>query len=448
MIDISLSDILLAREERVRLQSEISKRYRCPIISFTMNIAGPRKNSPLIERAFTQGLGHLDNAIDAEKIVLKHVQKDLQAGPLAIYAVNENASQLKDICVEIEEKTALGRLFDMDVIDESFQKLCRDRERACIVCGAQGRACAAGRLHSLGEITAKMNSLMTEGLFKNDASQIAELARQSLLQEVKTTPKPGLVDLRNNGSHTDMTIETFERSANALFDYFIECIEIGRDTEDIPDEQAFSALRKAGLEAESRMYGATGGVNTHKGAIYSFGILCGAIGRLWTPELIIPDTHMLLIEASNIAKNAIKTDLINANGSTAGERMYLELGATGIRGEAASGFASVQNVSLPVYRSLLESGESINTAGAITLLHLIASVDDTVIYNRGGKEGLEFAKEYARNLLQNKKIPQIDQIEEMDEMFIQKNLSAGGSADLLAVTYFIHGLENLAATIN
>ena len=139
---------------------------------------------------------------------------------------------------------------------------------------------------------------------------------------------------------------------------------------------------------------------------------------------------------------------MNVSGNTAGERMYIELGSMGIRGEVASGFRSVQNVSLPVYRSFLDNRQSKNDAGVITLLHLIANVDDTAIYNRGGIDGLKFAKEYAKKLLENKKIPTKDLIEEMDEMFIQKNLSAGGSADLLAVTYFIYEIEKLSVAFN
>ena len=289
---------------------------------------------------------------------------------------------------------------------------------------------------------------MTAHVFEDDANKIADLARQCLIQEVKTTPKPGLVDLRNNGSHTDMTAEIFERSANVLFDYFVECIRVGRNTVQLSYKQAFLALRKAGIKAESCMYSVTGGINTHKGAIFSFGLLCGAIGRLWTPESPISSTHELLIETARIAQNAIEADLMNVSGNTAGERMYIELGSMGIRGEVASGFRSVQNVSLPVYRSFLDNRQSKNDAGVITLLHLIANVDDTAIYNRGGIDGLKFAKEYAKKLLENKKIPTKDLIEEMDEMFIQKNLSAGGSADLLAVTYFIYEIEKLSVAFN
>ena len=448
MAEISLSDILLARDERVRLQAEIITRFSCPIISFTMNIAGPIKNSAVILRAFLLGLAYLDQTVDSDKIIYRHISTESATGPLAIYAVNSSADELKRICVKAEEKTALGRLFDMDIIDTDMRKLTRARERGCIVCGAPGRACAAGRIHPVSEIVAKMNSIMSDALFKNDTEQIARLAKESLIAEVKTTPKPGLVDLRNCGSHKDMTPATFEKSADALFDFFKRSIAIGQNTKNLSHELTFNDLRKAGISAEEQMLNATSGVNTHKGAIFSFGILCGSIGRLWSPEKPIASIDLILAEAAEIAKTAIRSDLTTPRENTAGVRMYMKTGATGIRGEAASGFESVKSNSLPIYRELIASGLSKNDAGAVALLHLIASVDDTAIYNRGGCKGLDFAKRYAKDILDRKKIPQITEIEEMDDIFIQKNLSAGGSADLLAITYFLYEISELSASMN
>ena len=443
MKEISLSEILEAREARVRLQAEVSKNYRCPLISFTMNIAGPIKNTPLVSRAFHLGIEHLDAALSKDKILLRHIEADKPTGPFAIYAVKESAHLLKRICVEAEEKTALGRLFDMDVINEDFEKLTRHNERCCVICGAVGRACAAGRVHSVSELQRTMNRIMEEQVLRNDSKRIADLAVQSLIREVMTTPKPGLVDLRNNGSHTDMTVKTFERSAYALEDYFLQCMETGKKNAVASYGELLSSLRNAGKAAELRMYDATGGVNTHKGAIYSFGILCGSIGRIWTPERPIPDVSVLFREATNIARVALESDFSKASHITAGERIYTELGITGIRGEAASGFASVYETALPAYRALRESGFDPNSSGVITLIHLIARIDDTTLYNRGGKQALRFAKEYAKKVLAEEKYPKLKRIEQMDDEFIQRNLSAGGSADLLAVTYFIDELEKL-----
>ena len=98
--------------------------------------------------------------------------------------------------------------------------------------------------------------------------------------EVTTTPKPGLVDRRNSGSHRDMDVFTFIDSAAALYPYFEACARTGRETAEQPAPETFAALRPLGCEAEGEMLDATGGVNTHKGAVFSVGIVCAALGRL------------------------------------------------------------------------------------------------------------------------------------------------------------------------
>ena len=438
--EVALPEILASREERAASQAEISARYKTPLVSFTMNIAGPRKNSPLIMRAFNFGIRLIYEKIPAQKILYSSVKPELNTGPCAIFAVSCDAVQLKEICVEIEERVSFGRLFDIDVIDESLTKLSRKNERGCIVCGASGRYCAAARVHNAEELQTVTERLLTEGLFEADSKKAAALATESLIKEVRTTPKPGLVDLNNNGSHKDLTPELFEKSAYALENYFSECFKIGRAEQKSPYDELFGKLRAAGLNAEKAMYEATDGVNTHKGAVFSFGILLGAIGRLWRADEPVKAESELSAEAGKIAAAAI-ADLSSPSGTTAGELMYINLGLFGIRGEAASGFSTVFKTSLPTYRELLAKKRSENEAGAVTLIHLISQTDDTAIYNRGGESGLFFAKNYARDILSDGNIPTLRDIEKMDVEFIKRNLSAGGAADLLALTYFIDGLK-------
>ena len=119
------------------------------------------------------------------------------------------------------------------------------------------------------------------------------------------------------------------------------------------------------------------------------------------------------------------------------EQLYLQYGLLGIRGQVAMGLPSVVNIALPKYRELINAGLSQNDAGAVTLLHLIAQVEDTNLYHRGGAEGAKWASRSACGLLP---LPSIAEIRQLDAQFIEKNLSPGGCADLLAVTYFLHGL--------
>ena len=416
-MNIQLSEILQAREARAQLQQTFLREYRCPLICFTMNIAGPVKTSPLIEWGFRAGLGALRKALPA---VLNQAIRYLPTGCEAYLSVQMPAEELKNICVQIEEATPLGRLFDMDVLDTDGRKLERATERGCLICGKPGRYCAARRVHSAEELQAVTEQIL-----------IAELAVQSLLDEANTTPKPGLVDRSNNGSHKDMCLETFVNSANALRPYFTECVAIGQKTALLSPADTFRQLREAGLRAEKTMLEATGGVNTHKGAIFTLGILCGCVGR---------HAGSILSEAALMGKEAEK-DFLLANTDTAGERLFLQKNLRGVRGEVADGLPSVANIGLPMLRQALQQGLAEEQAAACALLYLIAHVEDTNLYHRGGDEGAQFAKQAVQALLMHDPFPAKEEIEKLDDAFIERNLSPGGCADLLAASIFLKHLK-------
>ncbi|MBE6639707.1 MAG: citrate lyase holo-[acyl-carrier protein] synthase [Ruminococcaceae bacterium] len=438
--EITLEDVLACREKRAKLQIKLTQAYRCPLISFTMNIAGPVKTSPLIRRAFYLGLQMLEDKLTGKSILYKKTE-EANTGYEALYAVSENAQDIKKICVSIEESLSIGRLFDMDVIDQNGTKLDRNSTRGCIVCGAPGRACAATRSHSVKQLQAKTKELLEDFFLDFDKEQVGALAYQCLIDEVQTTPKPGLVDQNNTGSHIDMDLESFLKSASVLSPYFKNCFSIGNKTASENRSVTFIQLKTAGILAEDAMYRATDGVNTHKGMIYSLGLLCGAIGRLWLPERPFATTDQIFTEASLLAQDAAHADFAHANGKTAGERLYLQHKITGIRGQVCDGFPAVRDLSLPIFQNALTQGLNRNQAGVLTLLHLIARVEDTNLYHRGGESGAVFAKEYAKQLLSRNPLPSEEEVLAMDRAFIIRNLSPGGCADLLALTYFVNSLS-------
>lgn len=436
-MEVSLHDILNAREARAQQQKQLLAKYRLPLVCFTMNIAGPVKTTPLIQRGFYAGLEQLDRQLPFEQICFQQVQ-ELPTGCEAVFAVDLPARELKRLCTDIEENHSLGRLFDMDVIDTDGRKLERETQRGCIVCGAPGRLCAASRAHSVQQLQAVTTQLLEQYFFPFD---LASTAVQSLIDEVHTTPKPGLVDRRNNGSHKDMDIPLFEASAQALRPYFEACVRIGQNTAQLPPEETLPLLRAAGMEAEEAMFRTTGGVNTHKGAIYTLGLLCGSIGRLWSAQNPTPDADTILAECKKMVGPSVQADLAAATGKTAGQRLYLQYGIRGIRGEAADGFPSVKNIGLPRFQQALANGLSQNDAGVLTLLHLIAQVQDTTLYHRGGCDGAQWAAAAAQKFLP---CPSNAQIAQLDDAFIARNLSPGGCADLLAATYFLYSFVKQA----
>ena len=442
MEQITLSQILEARDRRADNQRRLLDRHGCPVISFTMNIPGPVKNSPLIGRTFRVGLERLLAALDREGMTpLDPLQTDANTGCEYLCAVREDASRLKALCEAIENEGPLGRLFDMDVLDRDGEKLSRPEERRCIVCGATGKGCASRRLHSVAELQQAAKQRMEAGLLAADARRISLLVTDALLEEVNATPKPGLVDRNNTGAHRDMTRQTFYLSARALQEYWAACFMAGAETVGAAPEETFARLRKLGQEAETTMLRATDGVNTHKGAIFLLGTVCGAVGRLWSPEEPYRDPSGIAAACAAMSHSAIKADFAaieaRGEGRSFGEQIYLRQGIKGARGELAAGLPSVLGAGLPWLQAALDRGLSRNDAGVVALLHLIAQGPDTNLIRRGGLDGAASAVRAVRALLEETPFPTPLDIRRLDDDFIQRNLSPGGSADLLAVAWFL-----------
>ena len=441
MREITLQEMLDARERRAFRQRALLRETGRPLISFCMNIPGPVKDSPLIRRGYEEGARRLGAALKQSGIpVLCREERLAPTGPELLLAADAPAETLKALCLEIEEQDALGRLFDMDVIAPDGRKLDRETPRCCIVCGRPGKECASRRSHSVDELQHAVREILTESLLRLDAERIDALATAALIDEVNTTPKPGLVDLNNNGSHRDMGPETFFRSARALCTYWADCFTIGFDTRSRPAASAFDRLRQRGLQADAAMLEATCGVNTHKGAIFTLGTVCGAIGRLRSEEgALCREPERIASEAAALCREAVEADFtaIRERGvpRTAGERLYLEQGVAGIRGELAEGLPGVVQYGIPVLIQCLAEGLSRSDAGVTVLLHLIARGTDSNMLARGGKELARWAAREAQRLLPR---PSRDAVISLDQAFISRNLSPGGCADLLAVSYFLY----------
>ena len=449
--EVTLTEMLEAREARVRAQDSLRERYGVPVISFTLNIAGPVKDSPLIRRAFRTGQEELRTGLRAAKLEALWQSENLApTGCEGLYAVNATAWEVKALCVSIEDSSPLGRLFDMDVLDRDGRKLDREEvgggPRSCIVCGAPGKGCASRRVHTVEQLQKATRRILEDHFAAAGREKVSALVTQALLDEVCTTPKPGLVDRANNGSHRDMDIFTFTASAAALAPYWGRCFQIGRETARRTPSETFRALRAAGQGAERAMFSATNGVNTHKGAIFTLGTICGAIGRLWSAEAPCRDPNAILSECGAMASAAVEADfaaLETRTAHTAGERAYLERGLTGVRGEAANGFPSVRDVALPALNVALAAGLSKNDAGAVTLLHLIAQGTDTNMVARGGPERAKKAAEDCARLLERRPLPEMEEISQLDQAFIRDNLSPGGCADLLAAAFFLQSWKGI-----
>jgi len=279
------------------------------------------------------------------------------------------------------------------------------------------------------------------------SKEIGDLALKAILFEVAATPKPGLVDRYNNGAHNDMDFFTFMSSGAALRDTFDKFTAIGVETKNMQPDKVLYRLQKYGMEVERCMFAATSGVNTHKGMIFSLGLICAAIGRLYKSKPITLDN--ISQTAAEFTKGLCDRAFSNLEEKTVhtkGERMYLEHGLTGVRGEAEGGYTTVRNVSYPMMKKLLAEGHVVNDVFVQTLIHLIASTADTNIMSRHDLNTAEYAKKRAEETLKKGGIfteAGKQDILEMDRDFIKRNISPGGSADLLALTYLIIQVENI-----
>ena len=442
-MEATLQEILDAREARVQRQQELLAQYHKPIISFTMNIPGPVKLDRDVSIGFFVGCRLLKDAL-AGKILFAEENKKV-TGCEAFFVVDLPARELKELAVDLEDSDSVGRLFDMDVIDTDGRKLSREEfgypRRGCLICMEDAVVCARSRAHSVQELRDRTDFLLYLAARQHMAEYIAVRAYLALLQEVKTTPKPGLVDRRNSGSHKDMDMRHFFASANALRPFFCRFAEKGYLTRDMEAAETFRQIRSIGMEAETAMLEATHGVNTHKGAIFTMGLMCAACGRLgpdnWQAETI-------LAEIAKMTVGVVENDFAGVtaeNAKTSGEKLYAAYGITGIRGQAEKGFPAVLNKGLPVLKEGLAQGLTLNDAGAVALLHLLTVTEDTNIIHRSDVETLKSVQAQVFALLQDAPYPEMAVLENLDQQFIEKNLSPGGTADLLAVTYFLFFLK-------
>jgi holo-ACP synthase/triphosphoribosyl-dephospho-CoA synthase len=426
--------MLDAREARKAKQDEYLKRYGLPIICLTLNIPGPVKVFPLAKRTFEEGVKRILDSLDARSFKAFGTE-DKPTGYEAYFALEADAQGLKNIMTAIEDRDGLGRLFDIDVLNEKGEKLSRPAPRKCLLCENDAAVCSRSRAHGLSLVTERVLCVMREYFKDEFIGNAADLAYFALLDEVDATPKPGLVDRRNNGAHSDMDRNLFYRSSEALRPHFSEFVRIGVQNNMLPHEELIRLLRREGVAAEKDMFRATDGVNTHKGLIFSLGLLLCSAGVLFMTGFGLGG---LFGFGAKMAEGFLADfdRVTKENARTHGEKLYAEHGVTGIRGEAANGFPNAADIGLPCYRRYRRKGYDKNDASVLTLLELMAKVDDTNVLSRGGASALEFVRLRSRAILTLPEEDRLRELQSLDDELIKQNISPGGCADLLAATLF------------
>ncbi|RRD65305.1 triphosphoribosyl-dephospho-CoA synthase [Fretibacterium sp. OH1220_COT-178] len=273
---------------------------------------------------------------------------------------------------------------------------------------------------------------------------IARLAVGSLLKEAAVHPKPGLVTPLDNGSHADMDFQNFIDSAMALLPCFLNCASIGLETLELGAEDVLGLLRVTGRQGEWEMLRATGGVNTHKGAIFLLGLLCAAAGRLAAQERE-STPRALALTASSFVRGIVGrelADLTLERCRTAGERAFVLYGLEGVRGEAERGFPTALRAAGRM-RELERNGTlSFRERAAHVLIHIVSENADCNLVARGGLDAMLNVQAEAKEILQAGGMLTPSGragIAEMERRLVSRNLSPGGSADILSAALFLEG---------
>lgn len=444
---VALEEMLNAREYRQYLQQTLIQQYQQPLISFTLNIVGPLKVFPLVMQAYQEGLSSIRNHCKANGLSILHFEEIRKnTGYEGFFVVPCHPIKLKKIISQLEQTSSLGRLFDIDIIKLDGTKVSRTEiqlpERTCLLCNKNAFECSRSRAHSVEELINREIQIMWDYFSFQYAKQVSSIATRALLYEVDATPKPGLVDSNNTGSHKDMNIFTFEKSAIALTPYFLEFVQCGIHHCNSPLSDVFALIRPIGMKAEIDMLRATNGVNTHKGIIFSLGIICTCLGIMYGKQIPFSEKELQTIGREMVKELALDfKDLTSESATTNGEVLYVQYGIRGIRGEALDGYPNIFSLALPTLKMYIAQNYSLNDAGISTLLHILANTEDTNIISRSSYETLKEIQEKLQAFIHAPTKNYSSYIENLDQTFIALNISPGGSADLLALTYFLYFYE-------
>ena len=267
---------------------------------------------------------------------------------------------------------------------------------------------------------------------------VAHLATRALKAELNTTPKPGLVDSHDSGAHRDMDHALMMRSIRALHPYFVQLATLGYDSTQLP---AHNDIVSIGLEAEKAMFKSTGGVNTYKGALFSMGLALTAATYIIGRGKVATTTHGKeyvpgdLLSATIIQLANGFPDTSGTHGSRAKQLAQSGCSLKSALDNAREGYPQLFEEWLPFYETRIKGDDSY--VKHKTLLRIMCDLDDTNIVYRTDYDTMLNVKTQARHLLEDFSEAGID---DLNRDFVSRNISPGGSADMLALVVFLFGI--------
>ncbi|ROM81815.1 triphosphoribosyl-dephospho-CoA synthase [Pseudomonas sp. WP18] len=269
------------------------------------------------------------------------------------------------------------------------------------------------------------------------ADRLADLAVDVLIDEADLSPKPALVDRRGNGAHTDLHLGLMHASALALWPAFKQMAEAAIEFGEI-GLPLREALGRIGREGEASMLATTGGVNTHRGAIWALGLLVAAAA-------LAPQAATAGAVTLRAARLALLDDRYAPRPLSHGAQVAQRYGARGAREEAQLGFPSITQRALPQLRRSRARGHGEQNARLDALLAIMTQLADTCVLYRAGEPGLQAMQTGAQAVLDAGGSASLDgrrRLHGLDQQLIALNASPGGAADLLAACLFVDRIES------
>ncbi len=441
-----LQKILLAKDNRANLRNTFSAKKNVSI-SLSLNIASYPKTNKNISQFFNLVLADLKIFLLANKVFIDNrseVNSIDEAGNFFIAIVKNKditSSEIKQITEEFEENHKLGRFIDVDITNKHGKNVSSHKKKLCYFCNEKPAiVCMREKTHSYPELKSFISKKINDYLFnekkKQITKQLSSIALKSILYEVSLSPKPGLVDFYNSGSHKDMNYYTFLNSSAALAQYFTKFAELGYGfNEDL--SKAISKIRIIGLQTEKDMFAATNDVNTQKGIIFLMGI------ALFSASYVFYKDGKFTISnfqetVKKVCKSLVYSELQNLQVyKTHGEKCFEKFGlkGAGARHEVEQAFPTVVNFALPVLEKYFRGNkkEEIELALRKTLLAIISKNNDSNVLYRKGESILKKLKIFSKDAFIEDK-----EYNKVCKFCIKENISPGGSADLLAVSLFLH----------
>ena len=406
--------LLNARFKRAHHVEKLSRDRDEPVVLVKANMPGEKKNPPHAHVILNVAVRLLFDLLEP----VMEVRTPSRDGDYHVMVIDGNATALKRLGVYLEDTHRLGRLFDIDVY-ENGKKLSRTElgraRRSCLICGGDVTLCRREGRHRLKTLRASIEQKVHGFLL--DA--LSEEAAQALRKELYMHPCFALVGPGGSGRHTDMNISHFLASIEALKPYFRLYLSHG-----VALESTLHKLRSAGQRGEAAMMKATGGVNTHKGAHFIFGIVLPVFMHSVLEGATLERFKENLATASGVILKDDFKGLSERSPKTKGEALYQKRGVRGVRGEALSGFRSV----FEWYPA--QGGDDLEI-----LMRIMARLEDTTLPMEA------FETKAMKNALRTCEAKGFEGREALYEQY--RHLSPGGAADMLALVYFLRSTDHL-----